>query len=237
MLSDNSIRRALIVVAKQPAPGRTKTRLSPPLTGAQAADLYERFLHDTLDIVRKARGLIDFQPILAYLPENAELYFRDLAPDFDLMLQQGVDLSERLNYATTHSLTTGGYQQVVIMDSDSPTLPVQYLCQAFTSLDGTDISLGPCDDGGYYLIGLKRPAPPLFLEVTMSTPHVVSDTLARARAEKLTIAMLPTSYDIDYLPDLQRLVQELETLPPEIATFTRTFLATNPGLLSMNGIP
>lgn len=236
MPSDSPIKRALMVVAKQPAPGQTKTRLSPPLTGAQAADLYERFLRDTLDIIRRVRDLIDFQPIVVYLPETATPYFHDLAPDFDLLVQQGADLSERLNHATTHCLTDGGYQQAVIMDSDSPTLPAEWLCQAFTALENADISLGPCDDGGYYLIGLKRPAPPLFLQVTMSTPHVVADTLARAQAEKLTVATLPTGYDIDYLADLRRLADELETLPSPIASYTRAFLAANPDLFGASEV-
>jgi glycosyltransferase A (GT-A) superfamily protein (DUF2064 family) len=80
--------RALIVVAKQPAPGQTKTRLSPPLSGNKAAALYECFLRDTLDTIREARKLIDFQPIIAHLPSGTEPYFQELAPDFELLLQQ-----------------------------------------------------------------------------------------------------------------------------------------------------
>jgi rSAM/selenodomain-associated transferase 1 len=224
---DSTIKRALMVVAKQPAPGQTKTRLSPPLTGAQAADLYACFLSDTLDLIRRARELIDFQPIIVYLPENAAPYFHTLAPDFEMLVQQGADLSERLNHATTHCLTIGGYQQAVIMDSDSPTLPVECLHQAFTALESADVSLGPCDDGGYYLIGLKRPAPSLFLQVVMSTPQVVSDTLARAKSEQLTVATLPLCYDIDYLDDVRRLAEELHTLPSEIALHTRAFLTAH----------
>ncbi len=233
---DSPIKRALMVVAKQPSAGQTKTRLSPPLTDAQAADLYACFLSDTLALIRRARTVIDFQPIIVYWPENAAPYFRSLAPDFDLLLQQGADLSERLNHATTHCMTVGGYEQAVIMDSDSPTLPVECLVRAFTALENADISLGPCDDGGYYLIGLKRPAPSLFLQVTMSTPHVVADTLACAQVEKLTVATLPTGYDIDYLDDLRRLANELETQPAEIAAHTRAFLTTHPGLLDANAI-
>src|SRR5262249_29028177 len=156
----------------------------------------------------------EFDPIIAYLPEGGKAYFHDLAPDFGLLLQQGADLAERLDNALTYCLTTAGYQQAVIMDSDSPTLPADYLRQAFTVLEhDADVSLGPCDDGGYYLIGLKRPAPNLFLTVTMSTPTVVADTLARAGAANLKVAMLPTSYDIDYIADLERLMQDLRTLP------------------------
>jgi uncharacterized protein len=224
-------RRALIVVAKRPAPGQTKTRLSPPLSVDEASALYECFLHDTLDLIRAARQMIQFQPIIAYLPAGEEIYFRELAPEFDLLLQRGADLAERLNDATTYSLTDGGYDQMVIMDSDSPTLPAENVCRAFTTLDGlADVSLGPCDDGGYYLIGLKRPAPDLFLTVTMSTPHVVADTLARAHASNLHVEILPGCYDIDFVTDLHRLIDDLSMVPTSVAPHTRAFLAVRPTL-------
>jgi hypothetical protein len=211
------------VVAKQPAPGQTKTRLTPPLTGEQAAALYDCFLRDTLDLIREARHHLPLTPIIAYLPAGSEAYFHALAPDFDLLLQQGSDLSERLNHATTHCLTNG-YDQAVIMDSDSPTLPVSRLVESFETLDRADISLGPCDDGGYYLIGLKQPAPPLFLNVTMSTERVTADTLAQAEQSGLRVALLPGCYDIDYASDLKRLMDELPHLPDTAASHTRAFL-------------
>lgn len=218
--------RALLVVAKRPAPGQTKTRLTPPLTGDQAAALYECFLRDTLDIIRTARDHLPFTPIIAYLPQGDEPYFQALAPDFDLLLQTGADLAERLHNATTHCLTHG-FEQAVIMDSDSPTLPPEHLAAAFTALEQADVSLGPCDDGGYYLIGLKRPAPTLFLTVTMSTDHVTADTLDRAQEAGLSVTLLPGCYDIDYVADLQRLVADLSALPPHIAAHTRAFLTTH----------
>jgi uncharacterized protein len=223
--------RALMVVAKQPAPGQTKTRLSPPLDGEQASALYECFLMDTLELIRAAQRTAKFQPIIAYLPMGAEPYFHEIAPDFDLLLQDGTSLSERLYHATTHCLNMV-YDQVIIMDSDSPTLPPENLCQAFDALDnGADVSIGPCDDGGYYLIGLKQPAPDLFLKVTMSTPTVVADTLARAQDNQLRVAMLPICYDIDYVNDLHRLVTELASLSDHIARNTRAFLKKHPSLL------
>ena len=224
-------RRALMVVAKQPSPGQTKTRLCPPLSGEQASALYECFLLDTLDIIRAARQQISFDPILVYLPLGSQTYFRTLVPDFGLLLQNGVDLSERLNHATSHCLKSLGYQQVLIMDSDSPTLPPSSLVEAFTALDRADVSLGSCDDGGYYLIGIKKPAPSLFLKVTMSTNHVTADTIAQAKEAGLQVTMLPPSYDIDYVADLKRLAQELGTQTDIVASHTRTFLANHPGIL------
>lgn len=217
-------RRALLVVAKRPAPGQTKTRLTPALNGEQAAALYECFLRDTLDIIRAARQQIDLTPFIAYLPQGSEGYFHQLAPDFELLLQQGNDLSERLYNATTHCLTNS-YDQAVIMDSDSPSLPASNLEQAFSALDHADVSLGPCTDGGYYCIGLKQPAPPLFLNVTMSTEYVTRDTLEQAKTAGLSLAMLPPCYDIDYIADLKRLLRELASLPEATAAHTRAFIA------------
>ncbi|MEP7286137.1 MAG: TIGR04282 family arsenosugar biosynthesis glycosyltransferase [Chloroflexota bacterium] len=225
-------RRALMVVAKQPSPGQTKTRLSPPLTGDHAAALYECFLRDTLEIIRAARKLCPFDPIITYLPEGGESYFRQLAPDFGLLLQQGAGLSERLHNAIEYCLTTGGYDQAAIMDSDSPTLRPEYLNAAFAELDRADMTFGRVDDGGYYLIGLKKPAPRLFLEVTMSTPTVAHDTLTCAAKENLSVHLLPTAFDIDYGVDLRRLIDELHTLPIHFAPHTRRFLQANPDIES-----
>lgn len=212
---------ALLVVAKRPFPGHTKTRLSPPLTPQEAANLYEHFLRDTLDVIRLVPGV---QPIIAYLPQGEEAYFRSLAPDFALLPQRGDNLGARLDNALTHCLMDG-YPKAVIMDSDSPTLPAAYLSQAFTALDEADVVLGPCEDGGYYLIGLNRPMPRLLREVQMSTPHVIRDTLDLAAEEGLTVTQLPLWYDVDTAVELERLQLELPLLSPERAAHTRRFLA------------
>jgi rSAM/selenodomain-associated transferase 1 len=155
-----------MVMAREPVAGRTKTRLSPPLSGQEAADLYRCFLRDTLAVMQRVESA---QPIIAYLPDGAEEFFRHFAPPgFDFFPQAGADLGERLDNALTYCLENG-YRQAVAMDSDSPTLPVAYLRRAFQELDDPDVDvvLGPCDDGGYYLIGLKSPCPPLFREIAM----------------------------------------------------------------------
>ncbi len=217
------MKRTLLVIAKRPVAGQTKTRLSPPLSLEQAAALYECFLRDTLDV---ARGVPHVTRGINYLPREAEQYFRALAPDFDLLLQTGNDLGERLDYALTHCLENG-FDRAVIMDSDSPTLPADYLARAFNALDDNDVVLGPCADGGYYLIGLKKPAPRLFLEIKMSTPFVVRDTLELARQENLRAALLPEWYDVDTANELEQLRAELKR-GAEDAPFTREFLMRYP---------
>ena len=106
------------MVAKQPAAGLTKTRLCPPLHGEEAATLYASFLADTLEIMR---CVPDVRRGIAYLPKGAEAYFSDLAPELELVLQQGESLGERLDQLITDALRDGA-AQAVVMDSDSPTL-------------------------------------------------------------------------------------------------------------------
>jgi len=123
-----------------------------------------------------------------------------------------------------------GCRNAVIMDSDSPTLPASYLISAFTKFEeGADVVIGPCDDGGYYLIGLKRPYPRLLREVRMSTPNVTADTLALAAEENLQVALLPVWYDVDDHPSLRRLFAELVVAPDTTARYTREYL-TQPSL-------
>ena len=195
----------LLVVAKQPAPGQTKTRLCPPLTHDQAAELYDCFLRDTLSIMR---AVPDVRCMIGYLPEDAQAYFRRLAPDMGLSPQRGATLGERLDHLLSEALL-GGARRAVVMDSDSPTLPAAYLRQAFDELAGADVVLGPTRDGGYYLIGLKSPQPRLLREVRMSTPRVLADTLALVEASGLSVVLLPTWYDVDTVEELHQLESEI----------------------------
>lgn len=212
--------RALLLIAKRPTPGQTKTRLTPPLTVDQASALYEAFLRDTIEIVRAVPGVTR---LINYLPLEADRYFGTLAPDFDLLPQVGEHLGERLDQALTHCLNNG-FQQAVIMDSDSPTLPANYLVQAFAELERAEVVLGPCEDGGYYLIGLTQPQPRLLREVQMSTANVLADTLALADELKLRVALLPTWYDVDTIAELTRLRQELSQTSDGSGRHTRAFL-------------
>lgn len=196
---------SLLVVAKEPAPGQTKTRLCPPLTPTQAAELYDCFLRDTLDAMRRVP---DVARVIGFLPAGSRDYFSQLAPDMELVCQRGASLGERLDNLLTGALA-GGAQRAVVMDSDSPTLPVSYLIQAFERLATADIVLGPTLDGGYYLIGIKRPQPQLLLQVQMSTAHVLADTLALAKTSGLTVSLLPTWYDVDTIADLHKLDMEI----------------------------
>lgn len=113
------------------------------------------------------RQVLNVRRELVYLPARAEDYFRGLAPDMALSPQRGADLGERLEHLLAAALE-GGAQKAVVIGSDSPTLPAAYIVQVFTLLDTHQLVLGPCDDGGYYLIRLTEPQPRLVREVTLS---------------------------------------------------------------------
>ena len=217
----------LLVVAKKPAPGQTKTRLCPPLKSEQAAELYECFLADTLEMMR---GLPAVLPKIVYLPQDAHHYFRKLAPDMDLFQQRGESLGERLDNLLSDALLHGADKAVVI-NSDSPTLPATYLVQAFEQLTDADVVLGPTLDGGYYLIGMKKPHPHLLRNVQMSTPNVLQDTLEIARISGVSVALLPEWYDVDTVEELHRLRNEISTQENSTCACTRAWLQRYAGYL------
>ncbi len=222
---------ALLVMAKCPIPGQTKSRLTPPFPPEEAARLYECFLKDMLDLARAVPGV---DPHIAYSPVESEAYFQELAPDLSRVPQIGATLGERLDTVLTHCLRAG-YRRVVAINSDGPSLPIAYLVRAFRMLaePHTDVVLGPCEDGGYYLIGWKAPHSTLVREVEMSTAHVLEDTLALARAENLQVALTPTWYDVDTVRDLARLAHDLDT-PSPFGRHTRAFLDTTEINLDQN---
>ena len=245
---ENTSRRALLVMAKQPIAGSAKTRLVPPLTSNSAASLYHCFLLDLLATVRAAAHIEPFTPVIAYTPAAARDFFRQLAPDFWLIPQQisarasdrvpaagpqqenhlhhPERLGDRLHYVLSAALGRG-LRQVVAINSDSPTLPAELLCTAFQRLDDpqVDAVFGPCTDGGYYLIGVKKPPGRLVTEVRMSTPTVLRDTLAIAAEEGMRVDLLPEWYDVDSAQDLERLSAELAA-QPDRAPATNRFLTT-----------
>lgn len=223
------IMKALIVMAKRPLAGLTKTRLVPPFSFEDAAEMYGHILLDVLELVR---GLDEVTPFVAYSPVDKETasYFRKLVPDFGLIPQEGATLGERLDGVLSSCLREG-YNQVAAMNSDSPTLPSAYLAEAFERLDKceTDVVLGPCEDGGYYLIGWKQQHARLVRDVQMSTEQVLADTLQIAKEEGLKVELLQPWFDVDELSDLERIsADEGDFSSP--ASHTRSFLLDRVGI-------
>ena len=198
---------AVAIMAKAPWPGTVKTRLCPPLGAEEAASLYRCFL---LDKIAAVRALARTRPLIAYSPEEAGAEFAALAPDFALVPQRGADLGARL-HATLAGLLADGHPGAIAVDSDTPTLPRDFLQRAVDCLLGGDVDvvLGPTEDGGYYLIGLTAAHSALFETVPWSTSAVLEVTLGRAAAAGLRTLCLPTWFDIDTPNDLLRLERAL----------------------------
>jgi rSAM/selenodomain-associated transferase 1 len=197
------VRTAVVIMAKVPQAGAVKTRLCPPLSPQMAEALYRAFL---LDKITQVRQLKRASPIIAYTPSEGRGFFAVCASDFTLVPQQGADLGERLANSFAH-LFASGYSGVLAIDSDTPTLPGAFLQQAIDLIatPETDVVLGPSEDGGYYLIGLRTLHRELFENMAWSTAAVVPETVRRAEAKGLKLAWLPPWFDIDTPEDLQRL--------------------------------
>ena len=200
-MSTAALQRAVIIMAKRPAPGVTKTRLTPTLSTRQAADLYERFLLDTLAALSSRD---DCTTVIAIDASESAGYFSGIAPGVMQVLQTGEKLGDRIDAVMNHCVEAG-FEQVFALGSDSPDLPLGHLDAAFAALDHTDLVFGPSDDGGYYLIGWKRRHARVVTDVTMSTPHVLADSLAIADELGLIVELAPSWYDVDGPEDLDRL--------------------------------
>jgi rSAM/selenodomain-associated transferase 1 len=212
---------ALAVMAKAPQPGKVKTRLSPPLTLEQAAALNIRFLRDTTQNLSEVSASGDAAGLISYTPVGDEALFDGLLPDgFALIPQRGDGFGERL-LAAAEDILACGFGAVCLIDSDSPTVPPAAFRQAVDELKrpGDRIVLGGSDDGGYYLIGLKKPYPQLFANIHWSTSTVYAETVAAISGAGLELIELPLWYDVDDGTTLDILSGELlRGTPPPFAT-------------------
>ena len=198
---------ALLVFAKVPRPGNVKTRLTPLLSPSEAARLYTAFLRDT---IRQAQRLSGADARLYLAPPLPEGGIDILPAGVSLHEQQGDGLGERMHQAVQDTLDDG-YDRVVLMGSDHPTLPLSFLREAFRALkDPASLCLGPTEDGGFYLMGMNALYPQLFADMTYSHPDVFADTLARAEPTDADVTVLPQWYDVDRPADLNRMLSDLQ---------------------------
>jgi rSAM/selenodomain-associated transferase 1 len=213
--------RHLIVFAKTPHPGRVKTRLTPHVSPDEAAALARAFLQDVLAM---GESLPDCDLTLAYTPRGTRPEMRGMAGSrWRLRLQRGRDLGERLSDAFASHLLRGA-DRVVIIGSDSPLLTADRVREAFEALDRADLVIGPCDDGGYYLLGLRRWPRGLLQDIRWSTDQACPDTLAQAARLGLKSAVLGGEYDVDDVGGLARLINDLRALPASRAPCARAEL-------------
>jgi len=241
---------ALAIMTKAPQAGRVKTRLVPPLTPQEAAELNRCFLRDTAAAIARVcsrRPAGDAKKmdqnasasqseaakaacgVAVYTPIGAESAYSDILPaDFTLLPQRGDGFGDRLYFAV-EDLFRCGFASVCLIDSDSPTVPAENFARAVELLStGEDrVVLGPSEDGGYYLIGMSRPHRHLFEQIDWSTERVLNQTMQRATEMGLEVKLLPIGYDVDDAASLRRLRDEFlaDVTSSHIAPYTRNFLA------------
>ncbi len=192
----------LIIFTRYPEPGKAKTRLIPALGAIGAAAIHRQMTEHTL---MQARMLLASQSVtvdVQFAEGDCERMADWLGADLNYQVQASGDLGERMAHAFETAFAAGS-TAVVIIGTDCPQLDVDLLAKAFGELRQHDLVLGPAVDGGYYLIGLRRPIPELFRGIAWSTADVLAQTLVIAHQRSLRVCHLPTLADVDYPADLE----------------------------------
>jgi rSAM/selenodomain-associated transferase 1 len=215
------MKEALIVFAKPPVAGRVKTRLYTLLSPDEAAQLYEAFLDDSLD----QYGSLG-RDVFLYLSDASKAYIESRAQNGIITRgQQGQGLGQRMSRAFL-DLFLLGYQSLVVIGTDHPSLPSAFVDRAFEELrEPRSIVVGPAEDGGYYLLGMNDFFPVLFEDMTFSDEHVFEQTMKRAATTTGTVSVLPLWYDVDTSDQLPRLLRDLRASDAH-APRTRRLLET-----------
>lgn len=189
-------KEAIIIFLKNPVAGKVKTRLAKSIGDEAALKVYLNLLKHTDETV-------------SGLSSDKRLYYSDHIPDKNIFfhenngafLQQGRELGERMAAAFLETFREG-YEKVVIIGSDCMQLKKENIQSAFNALDRKDVVIGPAEDGGYYLLGLKKLYPDLFLNKTWSSPFVLTETIQSVKNLGLQWALLPKLADVDEYSDL-----------------------------------
>ena len=205
--------RALIVMAKQPQAGSTKTRLTPDFTPERAAEFYSAMLADIVDLLGSRT---DAEVMIAAATAASVAWFEDTFPGVPIVVQHGATLGERLD-SVLGQMLDAGYDAAFAISSDSPDLPEHYLTEAFDLLDRPDVDvvLGPSQDGGYWTIGWKQRWTDMVVNVEMSRSDVLSNSVRIAEESGASVALAGEWYDVDEIADVARLAVgiDAERLP------------------------
>lgn len=217
---------ALVIVARYPQVGTTKTRLARALGDEETVRLYRAFL---TDLACKFAGQAAYDLHWAYTPAGVDFaaLMAELAPSpvrqMRFFPQEGDGLGERLHNAFRRTYARG-YERTVLIGSDSPQIGTEAIMEASRALDRADVALGPAEDGGYYMLAMRRPHD-VFHGIPMSTGAVLRMTVELAQRQGLEVNVRETLFDIDELSDLERLAQLLRT-DAALAPATAAILAT-----------
>src|SRR5215813_8653911 len=212
-------------MAKAPLEGEVKTRLSGALNPEEVRRLYVAFLSDTFALMEEVmEEREELSLALCYTPEGEEEAFEEVEREGSLMFpQRGENLGERLTNCFA-DLFAMGFESVVVIGADTPTLPGEYVFDAFECFEtDDDVVIGPAEDGGYYLVGMRKLHKRIFEDIPWGGDGVLDATMDRARDAELNLVLLPEWYDVDTPEDFERLKRELIE-NKGAAKFTRRFL-------------
>lgn len=206
------MKRAIICFTRVPKPGVTKTRLLPILTGNQCAGLHTAFLQDLSSVYAQ----VEADLFVAYTEDPGWQMLTEVFPAAKgFFSQKGADLGEKMYHAICHVLELG-YEAVLLTGTDLPLMTAVHLHSGFDALSHADIVIGPTSDGGYYLVGMKKPHRAIFEKQSYGGATVLENAVAAAKAAGLTVAPTAPCDDVDTPEDLRNLAV---TLFPETATF------------------
>lgn len=202
MEGTKSPEKTLALFAKWPEPGLVKSRLAKDTNENWACKVATAFLQD---MISKCDSL-PYNKILAYSPEKTEQQFSVFSHSHFSLHPQGTgSLGERLSAFVNHHWQMHGHP-LVILGTDSPSMPIKFVHEAFELLESHDVVLGPATDGGYYLIGMSKSVPQLFKDIPWSTSAVLYKTIQIVSQKDFSLACLPPWYDVDTLDDWQLFV-------------------------------
>lgn len=206
------IPQRLAVFARAPRLGKVKTRLCPPLSPEQALALHRALVEDTLERLRGS-GLADTERFVYFSEPLGDSDDLAIPADWRTRLQRGADLGERLTHCFQDAFAEG-VERLVVVGADSPTLPLDFVNQAFAALAEAVVVLGPARDGGYYLVGASRFVPEMFRGIDWGGALVLAQTVEALAHFGLGAKLLPAWYDIDTMADVEALKKEIETVRP-----------------------
>jgi len=223
------MKRCLIMMAKYPEPGQVKTRLAAEIGAGHAAELSKRFILVLLQTLSSR----DWEIQMALYPWERKAEMSAVVGEkYVLVSQQGRDLGERMGHVFIQ-LFAEAFQEIIMIGTDAPDLPAEFVVEAFSALADHDAVLGPACDGGYYLIGFRRGvfSPQLLDGLPWSTPEIFVQQLKRLREQNLQVYILPPWQDVDTLADLKKMAG-LAVMTPFAESLTMGYIGTT-GLLDM----
>lgn len=190
-------KNALVIFAKYPQKGKVKTRLAKDIGEEKALTIYTTLLKTIIQEHQNRR----YDLIIGFTPKEKEHDFKKDYPELRYLAQEGNDLGERMHNAFKQ--LSNQYQKVIIVGADNPDVTEKTVNQAFTLLEDQQVILGPTFDGGYYLIGMKKPHN-IFTNINWGSETVFEQTLQLIKEQQLTLSLLEKKHDIDTVNELEK---------------------------------